>query len=146
MGGESWIDRVEDIKLKSPDDIGSVFDIARLLEAFEGDALSVTGAIKTADDDESGIGISLELFKLANGVINAKFGRFLAGRNNLEIVKADDRCLLSVEAKRLEANEKLINRFVLHFQDLQIGLRVSDFVNDAIELSRPEAAPNISGS
>ena len=108
--------------------------------------MSVISAIETAYDNKSGVSIPLELFELANGVIDAKFCRFLARRNNLKIIEADDRSLLLVEAKRLETNKKLIDRFVLQFQDLQIGLRVSDFANDTIELSRPGAATNVSGS
>ena len=64
----------------------------------------------------------------------------------MEIVKADDRSVLLVETKRFKANKKLIDRFVLQFQNLQIGLRVSDFANDVIELSRPRATPNVSSS
>ena len=88
----------------------------------------------------------MELFKFANRVIDAEFGRFLAGRNDLKIIKADDRSFLLVKAKRLEANKQFINVFVLQFQDLQIGLRVSDFAYNVVKLRRPRAAPNISGS
>ena len=77
--------------------------------------MSIVSPIETANDDKSGVGIALEFFKLANGIIDAEFGRFLTGRNNLEIVKTDGRSVLLVEAKRLEPNKKLIDRFVLHF-------------------------------
>ena len=53
--------------------------------------MSVISAIETADDNKSGVGIALELFKFANRVIDAEFGRFFTGRNDLKIVKADDR-------------------------------------------------------
>ena len=140
------IDRVEDIKLQSPNDISGIFYVAGFFKTLEGNALSVVSAIETAYDNESGVGVALEFFKLANGIINAKFCRFLARRNNLEIVKADDRSLLLVQAKRFETNKKFINGFVLQFQNLQISLRASDFANNAIKLSRPRATSNVCGS
>lgn len=65
--------------------------------------MSAVCSIKTAYDDEGGIGITPKFFKFTNGVIDAEFGY------------------------------------------LKVGLRISDFVNDAIELSRPRAVPNIGG-
>ena len=77
--------------------------------------MSVVCTVERTDDNESGVGIALELFKLANGVIDAEFGRFLAGRNDLKIVKTDNRSFSFVETKRFEPNKKLVNGFVLHF-------------------------------
>ena len=142
----AWIDKVENVELQSPNNISGVFNVTRFFETLEGNALSVISTIETTYDDKSRIGVALEFFELVNGVIDAELGRFLTRRNDLKIIKADDRSLLLVEAKRLEANKKFIDRFVLQFQNLQISLRVSDFANNAIKLSRPRAAPNISGS
>ena len=139
------VDRIDGEELKSPDDVGSVFDVAALLEALEGNGLRVVGAIETADNDESCICVALKFLKLANGIIDAEFGRVLAGGSDLEIVKADDRSFLFIEAKRFKASKQFINGFVLQFQNLQVGLRISNLVNDAIELGRPRAAPNICG-
>ena len=61
--------------MKSPDDIGSVFDIAGFFEALEGNGLCVIITVERTDDDKSGIGVALEFFKLTDGIINAEFSR-----------------------------------------------------------------------
>ena len=48
------IDRIDDEELESPDDIGSVFDIAGFFEALEGNGLCIVIAVETADDDKIG--------------------------------------------------------------------------------------------
>ena len=69
------VDRIDDEELKSPNDIGSVFDIAGFFEALEGNGFCVIVAVETADDDKSGIGVALEFFELTNGIVDAKFSR-----------------------------------------------------------------------
>ena len=69
------VDRIDDEELKSPDDIGSVFDIAGFFEALEGNGLCVIITVERADDDKSGISVALEFFELANGIVDAKFSR-----------------------------------------------------------------------
>ena len=59
--------------MQSPNDVGGVFNIARFLKALEGNRVDIISAIKTADDDESGIGVALKFFKLAYRIINAEF-------------------------------------------------------------------------
>lgn len=76
--------------MKSPNDIGSIFNVAGFLEALEGNGVSVIGAIERADDDESGIGVALEFFELANRVIDAELGGIAGRRNDLEVIEADD--------------------------------------------------------
>ena len=56
------VDRIDDEELKSPDDIGSVFDIAGFFEALEGNGLCVIITVERTDDDKSGISVALEFF------------------------------------------------------------------------------------
>ena len=84
------VDRIESEELKSPNDISSVFDVAGFLEALEGNRLSVILAIERADNNESGIGIALKLFKLANGIINTELDRIFRGRNDLKIIETNN--------------------------------------------------------
>ena len=67
-------DFVHNVELKCPDNVGGVLDVARLLETLEGDGSDVVVAVEAADDEKGGVGIALELFKLANGIVNAEFG------------------------------------------------------------------------
>ena len=63
---------VHKIELKSQDDISGVFNVARFLEALEGNGLRVIGAVETADDEECGVGVALEFLELADGIINTE--------------------------------------------------------------------------
>ena len=67
-------ERVHNVELKSPNDIGGVLNVARFLEALERDRLRVVRPIETADDDEGRIGVALKLLKLADGIINTELG------------------------------------------------------------------------
>ena len=59
IGGAQMI---EDVELKSPDDVGGVLDVARFLEALEGNGLHVVLPIETADDETGGVGVALKFF------------------------------------------------------------------------------------
>ena len=96
------VDRIDDEELKSPDDIGSVFDIARFFEALEGNGFCVIVAVETAYDDKSGVGIALEFFKLANGIVDAEFSRIFGGRDDLKIIETNDGGFGFVVAERFE--------------------------------------------
>ena len=74
VGEAAEIQMIENVELQSPDNVGGVFDVARLLETLEGDGSDVVVAVEAADDEKGGVGIALELFKLANGIVNAEFG------------------------------------------------------------------------
>ena len=74
VGEIAWTEMVENIELKSPDNVGGIFDVARLLETLEGDGANVVVAVEAADDEKSSIGVALELFKLANRIVNAELG------------------------------------------------------------------------
>ena len=63
---------IENVELQSPNDICGVLDVARFLEALEGNGADVIVAIEAADDDESRIGVALKFFKLADGIINTE--------------------------------------------------------------------------
>ena len=94
------VERVEYIELQSPDNISGIFDIPRLLEALEGNGVSVIGAIERADDDEGGIGVALKLLELANGIVNAELGGIAGSRNDLKVIEADDGSFGFVRAER----------------------------------------------
>ena len=49
------------LKLKSPDSVGTVFDMSALFKAFVVDNLHVVRTIKTADDEECEIVTTLKL-------------------------------------------------------------------------------------
>ena len=54
------VDRIESEELQSPNDIGSVLNVARLLETLEGDGLRVVRPVERANDDKGSIGVTLE--------------------------------------------------------------------------------------
>jgi len=74
VGEIAGIEMIEDVKLKSPDDIGGVFNVAALFEALEGNGLNVVLPIETADDEKGGVGVALKFFELANRIIDAELG------------------------------------------------------------------------
>ena len=86
-------------KLKSPNNVSGVFNIARFFEGFKGDRLRIVSAVERADDNESGVSVALKVFKFANNVINSLFcGSILkVGRNNLEVVKNNDRSFIDAK-------------------------------------------------
>ena len=65
---------IENIELESPDNVGGVLNVARFLEALEGDGLHVVLAIERANDEKGGVSVALKFFELANGIVNAEFG------------------------------------------------------------------------
>ena len=74
IGEVSRTKMIEDVKLESPDNVGGVLDVARLLETFKGDGLHVILAIETADDEKGGVSVALKFLELANGIIDAELG------------------------------------------------------------------------
>ena len=102
IGNVAGIDRVKNEKLQRPDDISGVFNVAGFFEAVERNGLDIIVAVERADDEEGGVGVALEFFEFANRVVNAKFSRILGRRNNLKIVKTNDRSFLFIRAERFE--------------------------------------------
>ena len=74
IGEIAGVDVVQDVELQSPNDVGGVLDVPRLLETLEGNRLRVVGAIETADDDEGGVGVALKFLEFADGIVNAELG------------------------------------------------------------------------
>ena len=72
VGEIAGTEMIEDVKLKSPDNVGGVLDVAAFLEALEGNGLHVVLAVERADDEEGGVSVALKFFELANGIINAE--------------------------------------------------------------------------
>ena len=66
------LELVHQIELQSPNDIGSVLNVAGFFETLERNGMSIVGAIETAYNDESGIGVALKFLELANRIINAQ--------------------------------------------------------------------------
>ena len=77
---------IDDEELKSPNDIGSVFDIARFFKALEGNGLCVIIAVERTDDDKSRISVALKFFELANGIVDAEFSGIFRGGDDLKII------------------------------------------------------------
>lgn len=96
---------VHDIKLQSPNDIGRIFDTARLFETLEGNGLVVVSTIEGTDDNESGVGIALKFFEFANGVVDAEFDVIFVVRNNLKVINANDRSFGVGGAERTKESE-----------------------------------------
>ena len=96
------VDRIDDEELKSPDDIGSVFDIAGFFEALEGNWLCVIITVERTDDDKSRISVALEFFELANRIVDAEFSRIFRGRYDLKIIETNDGSFSFVVAERFE--------------------------------------------
>ena len=126
------VNRVDNEELKSPNDIGSVFDVAGFLEGFKGNSLRVVGTVERADDEESSVSVALEFFKLADGIINTEFGRIATGGNDLKIIKTNNGSFGFVKAKRTKKSKKLINGFVLKLKNAEIKLRVSEFIANIV--------------
>ena len=82
---------VHKVELESPNDVGSVFDVAALLETLEGNGLRVIHPVEATDDDESSVSVPLEFFQLANGVVDTQLRRFARRRDDLQVVEADNR-------------------------------------------------------
>ena len=74
FGSIERVKRVGDEKLKSPDDVGGVLNVAAFLEALEGNGVCVVGAIERADDEKGSIGVALKLLELAHRIINTELG------------------------------------------------------------------------
>ena len=74
VGEIAGTEMIEDVKLKSPDNVGGVLDVAAFLETLEGNGLNVVLPIEAADDEKSSVGVTLKFFELADGIINAEFG------------------------------------------------------------------------
>ena len=98
-------DLIHDVELKSPDDIGRIFDTTRLFETLKRNGLIVVGAVERTDDDEGGISVALKSFEFADGVVDAEFDIVFVMRNNLKIVEADDRSFFRLKAKRANTVE-----------------------------------------
>ena len=64
--------------MKSPDNVGRVFNVARLLETLKRNLLVIIDAVKRADDNEGGVGLALKSFELMNNVVDTCFvgGKF----------------------------------------------------------------------
>lgn len=121
LGEIAGIDVVQDVELESPNDVGCVLDVPRLLEALEGDRLRVVGAVETADDDEGSVGVALKFLELSDGIINAEFGRIATCRDNLQVVKANDGRMSFVGTERFEQGKQFVDGFVLKLQNAQIS-------------------------
>ena len=109
VGEVSWTKMIEDVKLESPDNVGGVLDVAALFEALEGDGLHVILTIERADYEKGRVGVALKFFELADGIIDAKVGGFAAGRNDLEVVKANDGSFSFVGTERFEQSEQVVD-------------------------------------
>ena len=96
------VERVEYIELQSPNDIGGIFDIAGFFEALERNGMGVIGAVEGANDDKGGIGVALKFLELANGIINAEFGRFAGRGDDLKVIETDDGSFSFVRAEGAE--------------------------------------------
>ena len=146
VGEVSRTEMIEDVKLKSPDDIGGVLDVARFLEALEGDGLHVVLPIERADDEKGSVSVALKFFELANRIINAELGGVFGVGNDLEVVETNDGSVGFVGTERLEQREQVVNRFVLKFQNAEIEFGGGEIVNDVFKLNRPRAASNVGSS
>ena len=136
---------IEDVELKSPDNVRGVFDVAAFFERRKRDGADVVVAIETADDDEGRIGVALKFFELADGIINAELGRFATGGDDLEVVETNDGSFGLVGTERLEQSKQVVDRFVLQFQDAELELVVGKIVDDVFKLNRPSTAANVGG-
>ena len=145
VGEIGGTEMIEDVELKSPDNVRGVFDVAAFFERRKRDGADVVVAIETADDDEGRIGVALKFFELADGIINAELGRFATGGDDLEVVETNDGSFGLVGTERLEQSEQVVDRFVLKFQDAELELVVGKIVDDVFKLNRPSTAANVGG-
>ena len=63
---------VHNVKLESPNNVGGVFNVARLFEALEGNGMRVIRAVETAYDEEGGVGVALKFLKLADSIVDTE--------------------------------------------------------------------------
>ena len=66
------LDLIHNIELQSPDYIGRIFNASGFFERFKGNLLKVVEPVEGTDDDEGGIGLTLEGLELADSVVNAE--------------------------------------------------------------------------
>ena len=96
------VNGIHKVKLKSPNDISSIFNVAALLKGFKGNGMNIVGTVERTDDNESSVSVALKFFELANGIINTEFGRIATVGNDLQVIKANNRSFGFIHAKGTE--------------------------------------------
>ena len=106
--------------MKSPNDIGRILNVAGFFEGFKGNALGIVETIKRADDNESGVGLPLKVFKLANNLVNSLFGRNVGvfDRNDLKVVKDENWSFIFAEWTELK--NEVVDVVFLKFKDVKV--------------------------
>ena len=64
----------------------------------------------------------------------------------MEVVETDDRSMGLVGTERLEQSEKVVDRFVLKFQNAEVELGSDKVSASSVKLNRPRATADIGGS
>ena len=108
------------IKLKTPNNVGGILNVAGFFEGFKRNTLGIVETIKRADDDESGVGLSLEVFKLANNLVNSLLGGNIEifDGNDLKIVKNKDGSFIFAEWTELK--NEVVDVVFLKFKDVKV--------------------------
>ena len=132
--------------MKTPNDVGRVFNVAGFFEGFKGNTLGIVETIKRADDDESGVGLSLEVFKLANNLVNSLLGGNIGNfdRNDLKVVKNENGSFIF--AKSAELKNKVVDVVFLKFKNVKIEVGRFKLGNNVLKRWRSITAANTGGS
>ena len=109
---------IDNIELQSPDDVGRILDIAGFFERLEGNGLHIIVAIETADNNKGCVGVTLKLFELADGVVNGELNINIVLRDNLEIIKTNNRSLFEIRTERTQNIEEVVNGLVAEFKNV----------------------------
>ena len=133
---------VSAVELKPPDNVGGVFNVAGFFEGFKRNALRIVETVERADDNESGVGLPLKVFELANNFINSLFGRNVGvfDRNDLKIVKNEDRSFIFAEWTKFK--NQVVDVVFLKFEDVKVKIGRFKLGNNVLKVGRCIAAPN----
>ena len=107
-------------KLKHPDNISRIFNVAGFLERFKRNFLRIVLSVERADDDKGRVSKALKVFELANDFINSLFRREV-GRfnwNDLKIIKDKNRGFIL--AKRKKKKNKVVDVVFLKFKNVKV--------------------------
>ena len=63
----------------------------------------------------------------------------------MEVVETDDRSMGLVGTERLEQSEKVVDRFVLKFQNAEVELGSDKVSASSVKLNRPRATSDVGG-
>lgn len=141
--GNSAVEKfVGTIKLQAPDNVGGILNVAGFFEGFKRNALSIVKTVERADDDESGVGLALKVFKFANNLVNSLLRRNIRifDRDDLKVVKNEDRSFIFTKGTKFK--NQVVDVVFLKFKNVKVKAGRFEVGNNILKRWRGIAAPN----